>query len=144
MDRSQTEQIEQRCRDLVLAVTQYGDHGETVKAVELFAEEGTWIRGGRPFTGREELLASYDVQPRSQVTRHVNGGTVITVQDENNAEGVTYYLAYRYNADNEEAQLPLPLESPFSMGEWHDRFVHTAQGWRFASRATKRVFVRQD
>jgi len=29
------------------------------------------------------------------------------------------------------------------MGEWHDKFVKTAQGWKFASRETKRLFERQ-
>jgi SnoaL-like domain len=143
MDSSQRAEIERQCRDLVLAVTQHGDHGEHAEAVSLFAEGGVWIRGGRPFTGSEELLASYGAEPSSQVTRHINGGSVITVQDEDNAQGVTYYLAYRHNAESEDAQLPLPLESPFSLGEWHDRFVRTDAGWRFAARETKRVFVRQ-
>jgi hypothetical protein len=28
------------------------------------------------------------------------------------------------------------------MGEWHDKFVRTPDGWRFAARATKRIFER--
>jgi hypothetical protein len=142
METDQTRQIERECRDLVLEITQYGDHGEAERAADLFAEGGTWIRGGRPFSGREEILESYGVEPPEQVSRHLNGGTVITVEDEDNATGVTYYLAYRYRADGVDAELPVPLEQPFSLGEWHDRFVRTPRGWRFAARATQRVFVR--
>jgi hypothetical protein len=27
------------------------------------------------------------------------------------------------------------------MGEWHDKFVRTSRGWRFAERQTLRVFA---
>jgi hypothetical protein len=143
MDDVQTAQIEQACRDLVLAITQHGDHGEAKAAAALFARGGKLIRAGREFTGEEELLAAYGDQPPTQIARHLNGGSVITVLDEDNATGVTYYLAYRHEASGDAVELPAPLGQPFSVGEWHDRFVRTEAGWRFSSRETRRVFVRQ-
>jgi hypothetical protein len=142
MDDVEIAQIVQACRDLVLAVTQHGDHAEAPEAAALFAAGGKLVRGGREFTGEAELLAAYGDQPPTQVARHINGGTVITVLDGGNATGVTYYLAYRHETSGDPPELPVPLGQPFSVGEWHDRFVRTDAGWRFASRETRRVFVR--
>jgi hypothetical protein len=142
MNDVETEQIVQACRDLVLAVTQHSDHGEAREAAALFAPDGRLVRGGRAFTGEAELLEAYADQP-ALLVRHLNGGTVITVLDEDHATGVTYYLAYRHDGGGEAVELPVPLGQPFSVGEWHDRFVRTPAGWRLASRETRRVFVAQ-
>jgi hypothetical protein len=141
MNADQRTAIEQQCRDLIIAATQYGDHGEAEAAVALFAQDGTWLRGGRSYAGHEQILESYRRAPLTQVIRHMNGGTRVAVLDDDHAESVTYYLAFSDDPGTADAQPPLKL-SPFSMGEWHDTFVRTADGWRFASRATKRIFAR--
>jgi hypothetical protein len=71
--------------------------------------------------------------------RHLVTDTRIIVKDENHAEGVSYYMAVNHDPKTKDAKLPLPLE-PFSMGEWHDKYVKTPQGWRFAHREVKRLF----
>ena len=143
MDAKQRKEIEQECRDLVIAITQYGDHREAEKAVALFAEDGTWLRGGKPYKGHAEILGSYQRGSATQVTRHINGGTMVTVKDDNHAESVTYYVALHHDPKAPDAKFPLPFDPPFSMGEWHDKFVKTPKGWRFSSRETKRLFERQ-
>lgn len=141
MNADQRTAIEQQCRDLIIAATQYGDHGKAEKAAALFAKDGTRRRGGRTFTGQGQITESYREGSPTQVGRHMNGGTLVTVLDDDHAESVTYYLAISHDPGAADAQSPLPL-SPFSMGEWHDTFVRTEDGWRFASRATKRIFER--
>jgi hypothetical protein len=133
-------EIVQACRDLVLAITQHADHGEADAAAALFADGGVLNRGGREFTGQADLIAAYR-DPPSRVVRHLNGGTVVSVVDDHHASAVTYYLAYRHDTDGGPVELPARLEQPFSVGEWHDRFVLTDAGWRFASRQTRRVFA---
>lgn len=140
MDATERRLIEQECRDLVTMLTQFGDHGEAENAVALFTEDGTWIRGGKPFKGRAALLDSYRRGSATQVTRHVGANTMITVTDDNNATGVTYYIAYHHDPKTANPTLPLPLDPPFSMGEWHDKFVRTPAGWRFSFRETRRLF----
>jgi hypothetical protein len=151
MNDGQRKEIEQACRDLVLAITQYGDHRQADQAVTLFAEDATWLRGGTLYTGPEEIRESYRRGSPTQVARHISGGTVVTVVDGDHARSVTYYLAYNGDPGPQETQGeapretgPLPLGTPFSMGEWHDTFVRTPDGWRFASRATKRLFERPE
>ena len=143
MDAKQRKEIEQECKDLIIAITQYGDARNAEKAVSLFAEDGTWLRGGKPYKGPAEILTSYGRGSKTQLARHINGGTMVTVIDDSHAEAVTYYMALHHDPKVEDAKLPLPFDSPFSMGEWHDKFVKTAAGWRFSSRETKRLFERQ-
>lgn len=142
MDSHDRAEIEQACRDLVITITHHGDHGEPERAAALFADQGSWVRGGVRYTGPGEILKSYGRGSATQVTRHINGGTLVTVLDGDHAESVTYYLAISDDPGVPNADSPLPLRLPFSMGEWHDSFIRTPDGWRFASRATKRIFER--
>ncbi len=138
MNDSERRLIESECRDLVVQLCQLSDHGEKEKAVQCFTPDGTWIRGGKPFTGRAEMLQSFRGSP-TQVIRHLTANILITAKDEKSAEGVTYYLAFHNDPGTAPPKLPLPLE-PFSLGEWHDKFVRTAEGWRISHREVKRFF----
>ena len=140
MDANERLKIEQECRDLVTKLNHYHDHRRADDAVALFAEDGCWIRRGRPIRGTAELLASFK-RGGTRVNRHVGAATLITVHAEDRAEGVTYYLALHHDPGTADAKLPLPFVLPTTMGEWHDKFVRTPQGWRFAERLTLRVFA---
>jgi hypothetical protein len=135
-------EIERECRGLVLAATYFGDHGQADEATALFTGDATWRRGERDHAGLAEIRASYDRFSPTQVIRHMIGGTVVTVVDDDHASAVTYYLALHHDPGVPDPEFPLPLE-PFSAGEWHDTFVRTPSGWRFATRATRRVFERR-
>ena len=139
LDARMKREIVDECRDLVIELVHAGDHGELEKAIDLWIPTGTWIRGGKPFTGREQLLESFKRASDTTLIRHLVVDTKITVKDESNAEGVSYYLAINHDPKTKEPKLPLPLE-PFSMGEWHDKYVKTPQGWRFSHREVKRLF----
>jgi uncharacterized protein (TIGR02246 family) len=135
--------IEQACRDLIAAVTQRGDRREIEAAAALFAEDGVWIRGGRPWQGRAAVSESYGRLPATQVTRHISSNCVVTVEDADHASAITYYVAYHHDPGIASPAFPVPLDPPFSLGEWHDRFVRTAEGWRIAQRETRRLFERR-
>jgi hypothetical protein len=140
LEADERRRIVQDCQDLVSALAQLGDRRDDPAGAALFTEDGTWVRGGRPYRGRIEIAESYQRLPASQVTRHVSASCVVTIQDGDHAEGVTYYIAYRHDPGTENAPLPLPLDPPFSLGEWHDRFERTPEGWRISYRETRRVF----
>ena len=143
MDDDERRRIEQDCRDLVAAVAQLGDRREAAAAAALFADDCTWIRGGRPYEGRAGVEESYARLPPTQLTRHMSANCVVQVRDADHADAVTYYVAYHHDPGVESPTFPLPLDPPFSLGEWHDRFVRTADGWRIAHRETRRLFERR-
>lgn len=142
MDDQERAAIAEQCRNLVLALTYYGDHGDAASAAALFADDGTWLRGGVRYTGRAEIAKSYEAGSRTAIRRHLNGGTFVTAVDDVHAETVTYYLAFVEDPGPAGATPPYPLRTPFSMGEYHDSFIRTPAGWRFASRNTVRVYQR--
>jgi hypothetical protein len=143
MDSNERRNIVQECRDLVVALTQHSDHGEHEKAVDLFTPNGSWIRGGKPYTGRAEMLQSFNRAGTGHpVIRHFTSNIQIDVTDDNTATGVTYYIAFNQDGGSTTPKFPLPFGPPFSMGEWHDKFARTPAGWRFTHREVKRLFQR--
>lgn len=142
MDASERRAIEQECRDLVVRLTRHNDLGESEAAADLFTEDGTWVRGGKPYTGRAQLIDSFAGRTETAILRHMATNILIDVKDENNAEGVTYYMLMRDDPGTAEPEFPLEMKLPGSMGEWLDRFVRTPNGWRFSERVVRRLFQR--
>ena len=142
MEIEEQRAIKEECERLVIALVHHSDHGEDEAAVDLFSADATWIRGSKPFTGRDQLLESFAARSETAVTRHLTSNIRIMVTDENNAAGVSYYMALRHDPETGDAALPLPMNPPFSMGEYHDKFVRTSAGWRISHRVIKRVFQR--
>ncbi len=143
MDENLRRQIEHDCRNLLYRHAQLSDRGQVVEAVGLFVPDGTWIRGGKPYTGHQQMLSSSS-RPATAISRHFTANTVVDVQDENHASAVSYYIVFRHDAGVSDPKFPLPLGGAFSMGEWHDRYVRTPDGWRFEFREVKRLFQQPD
>ena len=143
MDTDERLRIEQQCRDLVASVAQRGDRRDAEGAAELFADDGVWIRGGRPYHGRAGVIESYGRLPATQFTRHMSANCVVAVEDPDHASAITYYVAYHHDPGVESPAFPLPFDAPFSLGERHDRFVRTPEGWRITQRETRRLFERR-
>lgn len=143
MTEDERRNIEADCRSLLYRHAQLSDQGRTAEAVALFIPDGTWIRGGKPYTGHEAMMSSSG-RPANAISRHYTANPVIDVVDANNATGVTYYIVYRHDGGDHAPTMPMPLGSAFSAGEWHDRYVRTSQGWRFAFREVKRMFQKPD
>ena len=142
MDARERREIEEACKGLVVSLVHHSDHGVDEAAVDLFTADGVWVRGGKPFTGRDQLLQSFAARSKSVVTRHFTSNIRIVVTDDDNAEGVSYFMAFNHDSGTDQPELPLPVNLPFSIGEYHDKFVCTPAGWRFAHRMIKRVFQR--
>jgi ketosteroid isomerase-like protein len=140
MDIKDRRGIEDECRDLVVAWAHHTDQGRFEKTAELFADDATWMRGGKPLKGRNEILANLQKRASTTVVRHLVAGIRIEVKGADTAEGVTYYIVFGGKAESEPVKLPLPINHVFAMGETHDSFRLTPGGWRIAYRETRRLF----
>ncbi len=78
----------------------------------------------------------------ARMSRHVCNNLLLDVVDDDHAEGVVYLTLYRH--DGEEGRKVSPLEGPVLVGEYRDRFVRTAEGWRIEERLIFVSFVRED
>jgi hypothetical protein len=127
------------CEELIVRLTHAQDHNRAQAAAALFVTDGTWIRSGVSHQGHEAIVRSFDRAGQTVVIRHMVSSTLIDIIDDTHATGVTYYLAFA-NRDDVAADSVRRLRSPASLGEWHDRFERTPQGWRFTHRTGVRIF----
>lgn len=130
--------IERACARIVHAYARHADFGEAGEAAALFAESGRLeMSNGQVFDGREAVRARLEQQPQSQVSRHVISNVLIDVVDANRASGSCYLTLYR---GTRVADGALPLDAPFLVGHYEDRFVLTPDGWKFALRKLMTTF----
>lgn len=139
--------IERECERLVTRCCHYVDHGEAQRIADLFTEDGVWTAPGIvTMRGQQELRKGLgERQARTtRVARHVCTNLLLTVIDENTAEGVVYLTLYRHDRKEGEDEGELaPLEAPLMLGEYRDRFVRTPDGWRIAHREVAVSFRRR-
>jgi hypothetical protein len=138
--------IERSCERLVNDYCRFVDFGEAARMAELFTEDGEWISAGGSMRGRAELLAAFGARQElgRRTSRHVCTNVSIDVLNPHQAVGLCYLINYRHDAaEDGPAMVPAPIDHAKFMGEYHDRFVHTADGWRFASRRCDLAFLRR-
>ena len=125
---------------LVIEHTWRVDNGRVDTLHELYMDDGV-LDVGMPLRGREairewgrQLVAA---PPWSSI-RHVCGNMRFVATGPDTAEGTTILTVFMAAGSGPATTLP------FSVGEDHDRFVRTADGWRFASRRWVELFGRGD
>ena len=122
--------IEADCARLIALYANLNDEARWDEVAALYAEDGVMFRPtapDAPIHWREAILASFKSRP-ARATRHVCSNVVITVEGPDKAIGVSAMLLFT------GAAAPL-------VGSFHDRFVRTAEGWRFAERRGSLTFA---
>jgi hypothetical protein len=115
--------IEADCARLIALYANLNDAARWAEAAALYAEDGVMARPtapDAPLVGRAAILAAFESRPPRK-TRHVCSNVVITVEGPDAASG-------------ESAMILLQPDAAPLAGSFHDRFVRTAEGWRFAER----------
>lgn len=118
------------CARLIALYANLNDEARWDEVAALYAEDGVMVRPtapDAPIHGREAILAAFRSRP-ARTTRHVCSNVVITVESADTASGVSAMLLFT------GAAAPL-------VGSFHDRFVRTAEGWRFAERRGSLTFA---
>jgi hypothetical protein len=122
-------EIERQCARLVHVYANANDAADWDKVASLYAADGVMFRPtapDQPITGREQILQSLRSRP-PRTTRHVCANVVIDVISDTVAIGESAMLLFTGG--------PQPL-----VGSFHDRFVLTDGGWRFAERRGSLTF----
>lgn len=115
--------IEHECARLIARYANLNDAGRWDEVASLYAADGRMSRPTAPdvwIEGRHAILAAFLARP-ARTTRHVCSNVVIDVIDADHALG-------------ESAMLLFTPDAPPKAGSFHDRFVRTDGGWRFAER----------
>lgn len=121
--------IEADCAKLVARYANLNDAARWAELANLYAEDGRMSRPTAPddwITGRATILAAFLARP-ARTTRHICSNVVIDVIDTDHAIG-------------ESAMLLFTGDGAPKVGSFHDRFVRTDAGWRFAERRGSLTF----
>ena len=124
---------------LVIEISWRIDHGKADTVAELFVEDGELDLGKTIFKGREEIREwgrKVVNDPQYRGIRHACTNMRFLSLGQNSAEGFTLVMAYMRDRDGSRATLP------FAVGEDHDRYLRTDQGWRMVSRAWQELYSR--
>ncbi len=115
--------IEADCARLIALYANRNDAADWEGVVALYAEQGLMTRPtapDAPIVGRAAILAAFQSRPPRK-TRHVCSNVVIEVLSASEATGESAMVLFQ------------PEGAPLA-GSFRDRFVLTAEGWRFAER----------
>ena len=144
MDQDLQRLVDERaCEKLISEYCHLVDFGNASAIAQLFILEGRWSGPGVDMVGQSEIEAGFSA--RQAVTRrqsrHLCTNVSIDVEGDE-ARGLCYLLNFRHDSQSGTAETPAPAGLPKYVGEYHDRFVRTDQGWRFASRRFDLAFLR--
>src|SRR5438874_2523392 len=137
---------ERDCERLVVDYARRLDLGDPERVAELFTDDAVWEMPGRlRFEGRAQLreaFATRMVAP-GRTARHVVTNVAIDLVAPGEAIGFCYLINYRHDSPTGQPEDPAPAEAPMYVGQYQDRFVRTAEGWRFKHRRSEVAFVRR-
>ncbi|WP_404366910.1 nuclear transport factor 2 family protein [Sphingomonas sp. MMS24-J45] len=122
-DPAERRAIEAECARLINLYANLNDAADWVAVADLYAPDGVMTRPtapDQPVVGRDAILAAFQARP-PRTTRHFCANIVIDVESATRARGESAMLLF--------TGAPAPL-----VGSFHDRFVLTDDGWRFAER----------
>jgi hypothetical protein len=135
---------ERACERLMTDYTRFVDFGEAARIADLFSADGVWEADGVRMDGRDAIRAGFSARQGvgRRTSRHVITNVAVDVVGPEEATALSYLVNYRHDSRSGTAERPAPVDHPKFVGEYHDRFVRTADGWRFARRRCDLAFVR--
>ncbi len=122
------------CERLIHHYSMLNDAGDFTAMVELITEDGAFARpsdSANLVRGRDAILALYTGRP-ARFSRHMITSVVITVEDEDNASGVSYLALH--TASDAQGPLPHKADPAYLIGAFHDRFARIGGEWKFTER----------
>ena len=134
---------ENACEKLISKYCHLVDFGNASAIADLFASDGSWSGPDVSMIGQEEIRAGFkrrEAVARRQ-SRHLCTNVLIRVNGDE-ALGLCYLLNFRHDSSTGIAESPAPSGLPKYVGEYHDLFVRTTEGWRFATRRFDLAFLR--
>ncbi|MCW3011561.1 MAG: nuclear transport factor 2 family protein [Solirubrobacterales bacterium] len=144
MDDLQRIVAERACERLLVDYCRLVDFGQASRIANLFTEDGRWEGTDLVLGGREEIRAWFTKREQltRRVSRHLCTNVGVDVLSASEAESRCFLVNYRHDRAEGDLTMPAPMAVPKFVGELHDTFRRTHDGWRFASRRVDVAFAR--
>jgi hypothetical protein len=130
--------VEAACRRLVILFAHHLDHRRFREVAELFTDDGVWHRRGESMRGPGQILAFLEQRAPTVLERHVMTTVLVEQSTDTTCTASSYAMIFR--ADRTGDEIPA-ITGPAAIGDFHDRFRLTADGWRFTYRTSEPVFT---
>lgn len=130
-------ECERACARLAVGCYSLMDLGRYKECADLFAQDGSWVRGGKMVTGPTEILQSLSRRPAAQITRHVVTNVCVVRKSGTTADASAIYMAFR-GAVGSDGDAPRAVVD--CVGDLDFRFVHTDGSWLIAHLRPSPVF----
>lgn len=131
------------CAGVTTAWTHGVDNHDIDAILGLFAEDAVlhW-RTGEPMTGHEMIRQVLLSRDPARVTRHVIAPPFVRLVGPDEAKGVTNFVLYDGTRSGADAPDVLPVALPATIGEFHQSYRRTAQGWLISEHRSVAIFRR--
>jgi len=139
MDETQRMGIEAACRRLVLQAAAFADAHRPAELAALFSADAVLVRpNAAPLHGPEAIHEAYTNRAPERISRHLVTGTLVEVLSADEAHAKSTVLLWLGSTDDPAGPKGRPVREQV-LGEFDDRFVRTAAGWRIARRDARFV-----
>jgi hypothetical protein len=141
LDRSIERAIEWDCTQLLYEFYACLDEKRYDDLVELFAEDGVWVRLGEevPKKTMKQVMGVRE----SWITAHLVSNARIRVKDENSAESTQFVTLYRHE-DWNPADGPAPVVQPLGILRHKDQMVRVGDRWKFKRKTSRAVMANRE
>ena len=127
------------CHQLIIDYADFIDHEEPEAFANLFTPDGALTLPSGSAQGRAAILEDARGRVGRVVMRHVMSNVKVDVVDDDSARATSYVTVYIAGPSEGPAVVP----GPRLIGEYHDEFVRTADGWKISARALEVVYTVQ-
>lgn len=135
MDALALLQVENACKDVVLAAADAVDQQQYEAFVALFAEDATLTRpGGAALQGHADILAAYRSKDSQRLTHHLICNHRVTVLSPTLAESQCKVLLYATDKRREATPQGREADPGHQIGTIMDRLTLTDKGWKIQNR----------
>jgi hypothetical protein len=137
-----SQEIERDCTRLVLRFAQAVDSAHYDELAELFVPDGVFYRPAEPERPMsvQAVIESYRQRLASITSTHLATNVLISVRSATNAFGTSRILFFGAPREAESEAGKGRKATLQLVGGFHDCFVRTTQGWRFAERRGEMLF----
>jgi hypothetical protein len=130
-------EAEMACQRLVIASYSLMDQGRYEETAALFTQDAIWVRGGKPVSGRDAILASLNQRPDADLSRHLVTNILVDLMSDSEGTATACFVPLR-GTKREDGSVATP--SITNIGDLAYRFRREANGWLIAHLQPRIIF----